>query len=100
MSSIQPYVSILLGFFIFAGGIKSIRQLNRTLEKLADVLLLVFIVPGTVSAFDSLDRASAFQLLVFISGTLGCVGAALTLTTLPALHRSSDSNATRGPQEA
>lgn len=100
MSNIQTYVSILLGFLIFAGGIKSIRQLNRTLEKLADVLLLVFIVPGTVSAFDSLDQASALQLLVFISGTLGCVGAALSLSTLPALRRSSDSKSTREPQEA
>lgn len=93
MSTITSFVSIILGFLVFASGVKLMRaHWTGNLERVTNVLLLVFIIPGVLGAFDSLGTASAQQLLFYISGILGCIGAAFSLSSLPLLRRSVSDN--------
>lgn len=77
---------------MFTSGLKHAQIPGAgTLEKAANILLLALVVPSAVDAFGSLGSASARQLFVFISGILGSVGAAFSLSSLPTFLRASKS---------
>lgn len=97
MPHLLDYISVAIGLLIFSSGIKHLQspKLGNKLERVSNLLLLVFVVPNTVQAFESLQTASALQLLVFLSGTLGSVGAAMSLTSLaPLLSGASNRQTT------
>lgn len=75
---------------MFTSGLKHAREQGAgKLESTTNILLLALVAPNTVGAFTSLSSASAIQLFVFVSGVLGSVGAAFSLSSLPRIFVKS-----------
>ena len=87
MPNALTFIAIVLGILMFTSGLKHAKSSAAgALERMTNILLLVFVAPGTFEAFGSLSTASAQQLFVFISGVLGSVGAAFSLSSLPPIR--------------
>ena len=89
MANAVTLVAIVLGLLMFTSGLKHARTTTTgALERVTNILLLVFVAPSAFEAFGSLQTASSMQLFVFICGVLGAIGAALSLTSLPPIGGS------------
>ncbi len=72
---------------MFTSGLKHAQTASGSpLERVANILLLALVAPSAVEAFGALGSASALQLFVFLSGILGSVGAAFSLSSLPPIR--------------
>ena len=73
----------IVGIFMFATGIRHARsEPGITKDRVINVPFLLLVVPGLLNSFPTIGQATPVQLMIFLCGLLGLVGAALSISTM------------------
>lgn len=73
----------LAGVLMLGHGVRHCRSgFGLTKDRLLNPLFLVFVLPGLSSSFPTIGQATPTQLMFFLCGMMGLVGAALSISTM------------------